>query len=680
MRRLLTAVLLIVMIAPFKSYADEGMWLPLLLKEKKFSEMRKMGLKLSPEEIYSVNQACIKDAVVGLMGEGANLRSYGTASFISENGLLITNYHVVMSYIERFSTQENDFLKYGYWARNSDEETICRGLNIKQLIRMEDVTREILEGTEGLDGREKQLKINENGIRIAKRETQGTPYEVKMQSLFGNSQYIMNVYAVYKDVRMVAAPPFSIAKFGGNVDNYKWPRHTGDFAILRVYADKDNNPARYSDENVPYKPAHYLPIAKEGVEEGDFIMIAGYPGSTKQYIPSFALEKIIYNENAHKVAIRKEKMDIINSAIAENPSLKFRYTTRLSSIGNSYLRWKGEIMGVNRMNLVEKKREEEKEFVKWAKSDSTRARKYGSILQEMEEHYKTVAEYNLALAYFQEAGLNGAEIVPFIGKFEKLAAIYQREDINYKSANNEAKRLIALTEQFFNNWDYEIDRKMFRNLMVKYYNSLPEKFKPESMIFYLNKYDGDVEKLSKEVFENSIFTKKEQLIDFLQDSSRDVQHEIKDDALYQLAIGYYMVNVNKIALQRRELQARLIEMNDIYLEGYMKMNGTESLYPDANNSQRISYGTVNGAYARDGIWYEPLTSLGGVVDKYRNNPDDTDFYIPRRIRDLYSSRNYGDYGNDVLYVNFLTDAHTTSGSSGSPVINGHCPEFCVNDN
>ncbi len=277
MKRFLSALLLFILIIPFRSSADEGMWLPLLLKDKKYSQMRKMGLKLSPDEIYSVNQACIKDAVVGLMGEGANLRSFGTASFISDNGLIITNYHVVMSYIERFSTEQNDFLKYGYWARNKSEETICRGLSVKQLVRMEDVTDEILEGTDGLTGREKQQKINENGIRIAKRETKGTPYEVKMQALFGSSQYIMNVYVVYKDVRMVAAPPFSIAKFGGNVDNYKWPRHTGDFAILRVYSDENNNPARYSDKNIPYKPKHFLPIAAKGVNEGDFIMVAGYP-------------------------------------------------------------------------------------------------------------------------------------------------------------------------------------------------------------------------------------------------------------------------------------------------------------------------------------------------------------------------------------------------------------------
>lgn len=271
--------------------ADEGMWMPFLIKNQKFAQMRKMGLKLSAEEIYSVNQACIKDAVIGLMGEGANLRSYGTASFISDKGLIITNYHVVMSYVEQFSNPQRDFIKYGYWASKPEEESYCRGLEIKQLVRIEDVTEEILVGTEGLTGREKVNKINENGKAIAERVTKGNKLEVKMQSLFANNQYIMNVYKVFKDIRLVAAPPISIGKFGGNADNYSWPRHTGDFAILRVYAGKDNEPKRHSKDNVFYKPVKSLPISLKGVKENDFIMIPGFPGSTKLYIPSFALKK-----------------------------------------------------------------------------------------------------------------------------------------------------------------------------------------------------------------------------------------------------------------------------------------------------------------------------------------------------------------------------------------------------
>jgi len=674
MRYLIRTLLLLVAFAivlPVSVKADEGMWLPLLFKDQRFAKMRELGLKLSAEEIYSVNEACIKDAVIGLMGEGANLRSFGTASFVSDSGLIITNYHVVMSYVERFSNEENDFLKYGYWARERSQESLCRGLQMKQLMWMEDVTDQILEGTESLEGRELQLKINENGINIAEKATKGTGYEVKMQALFGNSQYIMNVYSVYRDIRMVAAPPFAIGKFGGNTDNYRWPRHTGDFAFLRVYANEQNQPASFSQNNKPYNPKHYLPVSAKGVNEGDFVMVAGFPGSTRQYIPSFALEKIIYTENVHKTAIREEKMNIINNAVAENPSLKYRYTTRLSSIGNSYLRWKGEIMGVSRMGLVNQKRKEEEQFVKWANENKERSSKYGTILSEMEEHYRKVAEYNLAMAYFQEAGLNGSEIVPFIGKFEKLAAIYSRKEPNLKSANNEAKRLVALTDQFFNNWDYEIDRKLFRNLMVRYYEAMPDKFKPEAMVKYLFQYNGDVEKLSLEVFENSIFTSKERLKSFLNEQERDVQKVIKEDPLYQIAIGYYMVNVNSIVRQRGELQARLMELNNAYLNGYMEFIGKDNLYPDANNSQRISYGTVAGAKAQDGLVYEPFTTMDGVMDKFNNSREDEDFYIPKKVRELHSNKDYGSYKSQdgILYINFLTNAHTTSGSSGSPVIN-----------
>src|SRR3989339_53876 len=390
MKRLLIIILSITFLSNFKAKADEGMWLPLLLKEQKFAEMRKMGLKLSTEEIYSINKACVKDAVIGLMGEGANLRSFGTASFISGSGLIITNYHVVLSYIERFSTAKNDFLKYGYWAKNPTEESLCRGLQMKQLIRMEDVTDAILQGTEGLTGSEKLDKIDQNGKEIAKSATKGTRYEVRMQSLFGNSQYIMNVYAVYRDIRMVAAPPFSIGKFGGNQDNYSWPRHTGDFAILRVYSNKENRPSSYSVKNVPYRPAYYLPVSLKGIKERDFVLVAGFPGSTKEYIPSFALDKIIYGENVHKVGIRKEKIEILNSAIDENPELKFRYTTKLSSVENSYLRWRGEIMGVTKMDLVNKKRVEEESFNRWVAADSDRVAKYGGVLSRMEELYEEV--------------------------------------------------------------------------------------------------------------------------------------------------------------------------------------------------------------------------------------------------------------------------------------------------
>ena len=672
MKKILLAVIALVLLCPAQSRADEGMWLPLLLKDQKFREMRKMGLRLSAEEIYSVNQACIKDAVIGLMGEGANLRNYGTASFISADGLILTNYHVVLSYIERFSTQENDFLRYGYWARNHSEESLCRGLQIKQLVRMEDVTDRMLAGTQGLSGRERERKINENGKAIAAEVTRDTPYEVRMQALFGDSQYIMNVYIVYRDIRMVAAPPFALGKFGGNHDNYSWPRHTADFAILRVYANENNLPANHSPANVPYRPKHYLPISARGVQENDFVMVPGFPGSTRQYVPSFALERIIYGETAEKAAIAREKMNILKQAIEEDAAYKYRYTTRLSTVGNNYLRWKGEIMGVNSSGLVEKKRQEEKAFQDWVKKEPARVDRYGDILERMEKHYQEVAVYNMANTYFLEAGINGSEIVPFIGKFEKLVAMYNRRNFNARAASAEAIRLVALSRQFFNNWNEEVDRRMFRNLTYRYYKKVDPKFIPQELSAVISKYEGDIELLSKTLFANSVFTSEERLIELLESEERDIENLIRQDELYQVAIGFYRIHVDRINRQRSQLQAELLEMQSVYLEGLLEMNRGRALFPDANNSFRISYGKVTGTLAQDGLQYHAFTTLDGAWEKFLNNPDDEEYYLPRRLQQLHLERNYGPYaiGGKQMPVNFLTNAHTTSGSSGSPVING----------
>ncbi|HBY01403.1 MAG TPA: hypothetical protein DEG92_02490, partial [Rikenellaceae bacterium] len=458
MKKLLTAVIALILLIPSGARGEEGMWLPFLIKKQKYKEMKSMGLKLPADALYSDINPSLNQAVGGLMGEGANLRSFGTGSFISENGLVLTNYHVVLSYLERFSDEKNDFLKYGYWARNHSEESLCRGLEMKVLESMQDVTDIMLAGTEGLVGVTRQSKINENGKAHAKLVTKGTKREVRMQAIFGSNRYIMSIYTVYKDIRMVAAPPFAVGKFGGNTDNYSWPRHTGDFAILRVYAGKENQPANYSKENVAFKPAKFLSISLQGAKKDEFAMIAGFPGTTREYIPSFALAKIIYGENIERIAIRAEKMRIMEDAIASNESLKFRYSTRLSSAGNTYLRWKGEVLGVTKMNLVEQKRAEEQAFARWAEADAARKVKYGRVLGEMEELYKEVSLYNMADLYFNEAGINGSEIVPFIGKFEKLAATYSRKTPDLKTAESEAKRLLPLVVQFFDNWDYETDR------------------------------------------------------------------------------------------------------------------------------------------------------------------------------------------------------------------------------
>lgn len=691
--------LIVLMVTVGRVKADEGMWLPILLKEQKFAEMRKKGLKLSAEEIYSVNQACLKDAIIGLVTEGPdNLRSFCSASFVSDQGLLITNFHCIMSYIERFSTPENDFLKYGYWASKKEEESLCRGVMVKQLIRMEDVTDRIMEGTEGLSGAEYSRKIDENGKKLAEEVTKGKNLEMRVQSLFANNQYIMSVYRLFKDVRMVAAPPMSISKFGGLSDNWSWPRHTGDFAFLRVYVNEKNEPKAYNQKNVPYKTTNYLKISLKGVKENDFAMVLGYPASTKQYVPSFGLEAIVEKQNAAKVRIRGEKLAILKQEMEADPGLRLRYSTRISSISNSYLKWKGEIQGVRRMNLVEEKKREEKAFQQWVEASPERKAKYGTVLEDMREVYKELSEYNLANDYFSEAGLNGAEIVPFIGKFEKLVAMYNgRKPVKEASQRNESKRLIGLTKQFFGNWSYEIDRKTFRNMLVRYYEGMPMKFHTEVMEKIIKQYGGDIEKLSQDLFANSIFTKQQGLLDFLESDKADGIKVITEDPLYQLSINYYRVFVERISRQRGAWQVKMLPLYKIFQEGMLEMKRDQVLYPDANGSLRVSYGTVRGCEPEDGLSYRYYTTMDGMYDKYLNNPDDLEYFLPKKMRELYQKQDYGRYADKEgrLRVCFLTDAHTTSGNSGSAVVNakgelvginfdrlwqGVASDFCYDEN
>ncbi len=537
---------------------------------------------------------------------------------------------------------------------------------------MKDVTDIMLAGTDNLDGIEKQKKINENGVAYAKLITKGTKKEVKMQAIFGTNRYIMSVYSVFKDVRMVAAPPFSIGKFGGNTDNYSWPRHTGDFAVLRVYAGKDNHPASYSKENVPYKPVNFLRISLDGIQENDFAMTVGFPGTTRQYIPSFAIDRIMNDENRERIAIRAEKIHIVENAIESDENLKFRYSSKLSSFGNTYLRWKGELLGASRINLVEQRRIEEQRFTKWVKEKPEREAKYGMVLEQMAELYKEVAQYNMADLYFNEAGINGSEIVPFIGKFEKLVSISSRKKPDTKALDSEAKRLLPLTNQFFNNWDYETDRQMFRNMLKRYYEKMPEKFHPEAMDRYVKLYKGDIDKLSREIFANSVFTDRRKLENFLKNQDRDISESVKSDPLYQISIGYYMINVDRIMRQRGELQQKQMSLFSVYMKGLLEMKKEASLYPDANSSLRFSYGVVKGGVVSDGLSYNYSTTLNGVMDKYTNNPENEEFNMPKKLRILLQNRDFGTYADrdGNLNVNFLTNNHTTGGNSGSPVING----------
>ncbi|MGL4993196.1 MAG: S46 family peptidase [Bacteroidales bacterium] len=648
--------------------ADEGFWFPSLVKDQNFKKMKQMGLELSADEIYSESKPDITEAVMALTSAGQDLRAYASASFISPEGLIITNHHAVFNFLERFSTDENDFMKFGYWAKGREQESNCFGLQVTLLVHQEDVTKEILKGTEKIsDTRERNALINERSKAIGERMDKRFPNSIsQVSSYMAGNGFILNTYRIFKDVRMVAAPPMQIGRYAGEFDNWQWPRHTGDFAILRVYADENNNPAPYSKDNKPYKPTKWLPISKAGVSPNDFTMIFGYPSSSREYIPSFALDKIINEQNASRVKIREKKLELLKEAIGDNPTLRLRYTSKMHTIENSYLRWKGEIEGVRQMNLVEKKRAEEEEFQRWTESNSKRKEAYGDLLNKLRENYEELALYNYADVYFQEAGLQGAEIIPIAGKFEKLMAMFDRKRINEKAIRNEADKLLNLTNQYFYNWDYELDRKMFRDMITVYMNDMPSKFYSVEMLRAAKEFDGDMEKYSEYAFANSILTNKDSIRSFLINIVNEGPSRLKNDPVYQLAIGYYRVNVNHIARQRMKLQDEQRDIYSAYLKAFTEFKKGELLYPDANRTMRYSFGKVESV--KD---FPAQTFLSELVKKADINGDSASYYLPRKLRSLYKSRDFGDYStNNDVPVNFITNCHTTSASSGSAVING----------
>lgn len=665
-RKITTLIFLSVSVTMF---SQGGMWLSSNVGNN-IREMKKAGLKLSASDIYSINKACLKDAVVGLSNEDFDFDSFASASFISDKGLLITNYHPVIRFIEAFSKADRDFLKFGYWSTKPEEESWCRGLQVIQLVKMIDVTDELTLGTEGMKSEEKNNLINEKGRSIVAKHTRGTKTNGRITSFMGGNQYILSIYKIYKDVRMVAAPPMVLGKFAGDDDNWKWPRHTADFALLRVYANDKNEPATYSKDNQALKPTTFLKISSAGVKENDFAMVMGFPGRSRLYIPSFAVTYMQETELPARIQIRGEKLKIIREAIDARPAIKFRYTSRINSIANNYLRWKGELKGLNSMSLAEDKKTMESQLTAWINSDEKRKTKYGDIMDVQKKIYNDLIPYKIADLYFNEAGLSGADVVPFSGKFEKLVQMFNRTNLNERAIEAELKKLVPLAEQFYTNWDYEVDLQIYRNMFFLYYSNVDPTFKSQVMTDALRNFDGDTDRYARWAFENSIITHPDKMMNFLQKVDTNTISILTSDPVYQLSLSYYKTYTERILNQMKKLENEQAFYYNLYMEAFAEMNKGMLLPPDANRTQRFSFGKVTGCEPVDGISYTSFTSLDGMIEKYRENKDNPDYYIPKKLMDLYSNRDFGRYAaNGKLTTCFLTNNHTTSGSSGSPVLN-----------
>ncbi|MFO7843912.1 MAG: S46 family peptidase [Bacteroidales bacterium] len=633
--------------------ADEGMWIPLLIEKYNIEDMQEKGFKLSAEDIYSINQDCLKDAIV-IFGRGC------TGELISNQGLILTNHHCGYGAIQQHSSVDHDYLTDGFWAMSQEEELSNPGLTATFLKRIEDVTDKALEGvTEDMSEEERNAKIRENSKNIQEQAEKDNHYNASVRSFYYGNQYFLFVYEVYKDVRLVGAPPSAIGKFGGDTDNWMWPRHTGDFSVFRIYADTNNQPAEYSSDNVPYKPKKHLPISIKGIDEGDFTMVLGYPGGTSYYVTSDEIKWIKNISNPNKVELRDIRLEVMNKYMDNNDTIRIKYASKNAGVSNSWKRWKGEIIGLERLNAVEKKMELEYQFRKWAESN---ANEYVGLLENFSTVYKNTEKYDIAYDYYSEA-IRAVEIVRFASRFEEIVEMIE-SNADKNEIEEELESLKQLQERFFKDYVQKIDREIFYKLLPKYYDNVSREFHPDLDVL---DFSGDYEKFVEKLYQNSVFDNPKELNEILSIDHIDKLGDLKEDAIYEFYQLFNHVYQSEIKPKRDSLNYITQTLYRSYMKGLMEMQDDKILFPDANFTMRVSYGDISGSYPRDGIKYQYYTTLDGVMEK--DNPEIYDYDVPERLKEVYQKKDFGRYEVDgTVPVCFLATNHTTGGNSGSPVL------------
>lgn len=638
--------------------ADEGMWLLPLIEKLNIEKMQSMGLKLTAEQIYSINNSSLKDAIVRF-GGGC------TGEIISDKGLLLTNHHCGYGVIQRHSSVENDYLTHGFWAGSFKEEIASPGLSVTFLLSIEDVTEKINSQLD--DNMTEDDRLNK--IRAITREIEsGVKTEqfqiARVHTYYGGNQFYLIVYENFPDVRFVGAPPSSIGKFGADTDNWMWPRQTGDFALFRVYTSPDGKPAEYSPENIPLKPKHYLPISNKGVKEGDFAMVLGYPGSTTRYMTSAEVKQVMEITNSNRFKIRGVRQEIILEDMLASDKVRIQYASKYSGSTNYWKYSIGQNRGLQRLNVIDKKRAQEKDFMNWVNADQSRKEKYGQTLTLIENSVKGRAEFLNANQYIVESLRNG-EIYQMAGRAAPLQSLLSEKTPDQTKVNEAIEQLKTAAAAFYKNYNAPTDQKVIAAMAELFYNDVDKAFHPDFVAEAYKKFKGDFKKYSADLFSKSVFVTEEALNNFLNKPSAKVL--AKDPAM----IGSLSINA-KI----RELSEKVAGYNldlqkgqRLYIAGLMEMHPDRVFYSDANSTMRLTYGTVASYYPEDAVRYNFVTTMKGIMEK--EDPDNWEFVVPEKLKELYNNKDFGPYGtNGEMKVNFISNNDITGGNSGSPVING----------
>lgn len=644
-------------------YADEGMWLPLLLKKKE-ADMQKNGMRITAEDIYSVNRSSLKDAVM-LFGGGC------TGEFVSREGLVLTNHHCGYSYIVSHSTVERDYLTNGFWAANKSEELPCKGLSVTLLVYMEDVTEKVLEGVNNdMAEKDRAALIEKNIENIKKKATENNHYQADIKPFYYGNQYFMYVNEVFTDVRLVGAPPSNIGKFGGDTDNWMWPRHTGDFSVFRVYADKDGKPRDYSKDNVPYKPKKYLSINISGTEEGDFTFVFGYPGTTRQFLTSQAVDFVQNVEDPTRIKLRTECLNVYNEAMQKSPAQRLRYASTVASIANGWKKWQGELKGLKRMNAIDRKKAFERDFNKWVNLTEENRERYGGLLADFDKYYSQSIEAKKSYIYMNEA-LLASDAMLYALRLLTLADISTDESVPEEKVKENAENTYGYLMEYFSQ-DYEnhkeVDRDIFVRTMTIFYND----FAKDRYVWLRKnvesgKYDN-AEAYFTDVYNSSLLSNPKKAEKLLKKYKRKKAEELMEDPMVEI-LGAVLSKFRKVDMvELNGINEKLDSLYRVYVEGIMKMDTVKEFYPDANLTLRVAYGNVKSYKPRDGVEYMPYTTIEGIMEK--ENPQIYDYVVEERLKQLYNAKDYGVYANEKgeLPVAFIASNHTTGGNSGSPVL------------
>lgn len=662
MKKILLAIILFSNSITFTLKADEGMWLPIFLKALNEADMQSKGLKLTADDIYNINKSSLKDAIVHF-GGGC------TGEIISDKGLLLTNHHCGYGQIQAHSTVENDLLTNGFWAKNQTEELANPGLTATFIIRMEDVTAKVLADiTDGMSDAEREKKILENISTITKEAVKDTHYGAYIRPFYYGNEYYMFVTETFRDVRLVGAPPSSIGKFGGDTDNWMWPRHTGDFSIFRVYANKDNKPADYSKDNVPYQPKYVIPISLKGIQEGDFTMVYGFPGRTSEYLTSFAVDMIQNVSDPAKVKIRETKLAILDKDMKANDKVRIQYSAKYASIANYWKKWDGERNGLKKADAINKKKLFEQDFLAKVNTDDLAKSNYGNLLSDLENKYKSFSNYNNQRDYFIEAIL-GIEAVGFAYSY---TAVIDALSSGKKAAEiqKDIDRLKSNATTFFKDYNATTDEKVCAALLKLVYDNIPKNEQADIFNEIEKKHKADFNKYAQSIYSKSFFTSEESILKFLNNPEGNYKKALKDP-IYLLMKSCYSKFANDVLPQYNSLDIEITKLNRVYMKAMRELVTTKKYYPDANSTLRVTYGKVDGYYPKDGVKYNYYTTLDGIMEK--ENPSVDEFIVHPKLKELYNKKDYGQYADKSgeLHVAFCASNHTTGGNSGSPVFNGN---------